>query len=70
MGGKNKVNQATRRQINKFVKDQFSILNEVIRPRPKYIPLFVWRLLARIFIDTDRLNDYLVNGVGAKDLKK
>ncbi len=63
---KNKVDQNARRQIRAYVRDQFTILNKVIRPKPKYIPLSIWRFGGNIFLDSKRLNKYMTEGVGVK----
>jgi len=67
MSVKNKIKQAQRREIRSFVKEQYMILNEVIRKRPKYIPLKIWAIGAKIFIDTDKLREYMHNGISPKD---
>lgn len=63
MGKKNKIGQAARREIRKYVRSQYQILNSVVRKRPWFVPLKLWGLMASIFIDTKRLRDYIENGV-------
>ena len=64
---KNKLAQATRRSIRTFVRNQYMILNKVIKPRPKFCPLWLWSLSARIFIDTKKLKGYMENGISVDD---
>ena len=49
-----------------MVEEQFSIINEVIKPKPKYFPLWLWRKCARLFVDVDLLRDYMQQGVEPK----
>lgn len=55
-----------RRQIRDYVKSEYKILNDVIRKRPKWCPLKVWSWGAKIFIDTEKLRDFMENGVDPK----
>jgi len=64
---KNKISQAQRREIRKFVNSQYMILNDVLRQRPRWIPLKLWGLGAKIFIDTEKLSRYMQGGLSTKD---
>lgn len=67
---KNKIKQAQRRairaEVRGYVKNQYTILGEVVKKRPRFVPLFVWRLGAKIFIDTAKLQDFMENGIAPK----
>lgn len=67
---KNKVSQELRRKVRAYVQDQFTIINDVVRPRPKYVPLWLWAWGARIFIDTALLRKYLEEGVEPKAVRQ
>lgn len=63
MSSKNKVTQAERRALRSAyqtqVKEHFNLLNQAIKPRPKYVPSWLWAWGAKIFIDVEVLREYL-----------
>lgn len=67
---KNKLDQAKRRELRKaaqvFVKDQYTILGEIVKPRPKFVPQWLWRWGARIFLDIPKLQRYMMEGLEPK----
>ncbi len=61
-----KLAQAARREARNQVhgmaeqlKGKLGIFNDVLKPRPKYIPRKLWRWGCEIFIDVDRLQKEL-----------
>jgi len=63
---KNKLQQSARREVRKYVIEQFTIMNRIVKPKPRFLPTFIWRLVGSIFIDTQLLSKYLQEGVEAK----
>lgn len=63
---KNKITQAQRREIRSFVGHQYQIINEILRKRPKWVPLKLWAFGANIFINTKLLRQYMRNGISPK----
>ncbi len=59
---KNKINQTARREVRAYVQSQFQVLNKVIKPKPKYFPLWLWRVLGSVFLDVPKLQAYLERG--------
>lgn len=62
MGSKHKVAQAARREARRQglkVREQLmarmASFNEILREKPKWVPLWLWQRGARIFIDTKAL---------------
>jgi hypothetical protein len=56
---KNKIEQNLRREIRKYAREQINLLPEIIKPRPKCIPRVLWRIGAKIFIDIEKLKEFL-----------
>lgn len=63
MGKKHKVAQAARREARKMItphiKEQFTFLNSIIKPKPRYVPTRMWQRMAKWFIDTEKLKEYV-----------
>lgn len=64
---KNKIKQTQRREIKAYVKQQFYIINKILRKRPWWIPLKLWGLGAKIFIDTKKLEQYMHRGISTDE---
>jgi len=67
---KNKVTQAARRALASQVKNEFSMLNNIVKPKPKRIPLWFWQWGASIFLDVELIKEYMTNRVKPADLRK
>lgn len=59
---KDKVSQAARREIREHVSEQYRTLEQILRPRPRRCPRWLWQFIANIVIDTKKLHDFLNNG--------
>lgn len=66
MGSKHKDAQAQRRNARKIMAgygkqwgDKLKVFNEALKPRPKYIPLKLWRWLSSLFVDMQKIEDAL-----------
>ena len=62
MGSKKKIAQAARRkarqtysEVAEVLKEKLNNLDNVLKPRPKWVPRKIWRFLSKIFIDLDKL---------------
>ena len=62
MSSKKKMAQMFRREARKTyadtaieLKEKLGVLDQVLRPKPWWVPGIVWRKCSRIFIDIDKL---------------
>ena len=60
---KDKVGQQLRREIRSYARQQFTLIEEIIRQRPKYFPRWLWQFGANIFIDVKKLEEFYTKGV-------
>lgn len=63
MGSKKKMTQMFRREARKTyantaieLKEKLGVLNQVLKPKPWWVPGIVWRFFSKIFIDVGKLN--------------
>lgn len=63
---KKKMAQAARREAKKVgeayqneIKKRMTILNTVLRKRPWFVPLFIWRILGKIVLDMEAIKKYI-----------
>ena len=63
-----KIGQASRREARvamatyqKALIEKLTVFNQVLKPRPKFVPRFVWTFLANRFIDVSKLES-IFNG--------
>lgn len=62
MGYAKKLAQAARREARNQVhgvaeqlKSKLGVFNDILKPRPKWIPRRVWRFFCNIFLDIEKL---------------
>ena len=64
---KNKIAQEQRRAIRDYVGQQYMIINDVFKKRPRWVPLWLWSIGASIFIDKPKLQKYMREGISPRD---
>ena len=57
-----KYSQAARREIRKEVAKQTRVWVKAMKPKPKYLPLFIFNWLRSITINPEFFNSYQVGG--------
>ena len=62
MGSKKKIAQAARREARETysevameIKNKLSVLNQVLKPKPRWMPKKAWRFISGFFVDIDKL---------------
>ena len=50
--------------FNQKIEEKLKIFNDIVKPKPRFIPRFLWKSFAKIFLDVSKLQDFL--GVNKK----
>lgn len=53
-----KYNQAARREVRALVGKQKKVWEHAMRPKPKYMPKFLWKKLQDLVINEGFIKDY------------
>jgi hypothetical protein len=43
------------------IAEKLKVFNEIVKPRPRFVPQWIWQLLARVFLDIPKLQKFLGN---------
>lgn len=57
-----KYNQAARREIRKLVGQQQKVWEKAMKPKPKYLPKFIWNKLQNLVINKGFFEHYEIGG--------